>query len=213
MPDARQMVLGTYNQKKRNELQQLLAPLGIELKSLQDFPAAIEVVEDGNSFGENAAKKATQQAVHLNQWVLAEDSGLCVDALKGAPGIYSARFSGEDATDEKNNDLLLEKLDGLPPEKRGAHYVCHITLSNPAGEVILESEDKCHGRIMTERHGTHGFGYDPLFQIREYHLTFGQLGPAVKGLISHRAKATRAFVAGLRQMLEQNPELLRQETK
>ncbi|GAA4440441.1 RdgB/HAM1 family non-canonical purine NTP pyrophosphatase [Bremerella cremea] len=213
MPDARQMVLGTYNQKKRNELQQLLAPLGIELKSLQDFPAAIEVVEDGNSFGENAAKKATQQAVHLNQWVLAEDSGLCVDALKGAPGIYSARFSGDDATDEKNNDLLLEKLDGLPPEKRGAHYVCHITLSNPAGEVILESEDKCHGRIMTERHGTHGFGYDPLFQIREYHLTFGQLGPAVKGLISHRAKATRAFLAGLRQMLDQNPELLRQETK
>ncbi|MBI1246778.1 RdgB/HAM1 family non-canonical purine NTP pyrophosphatase [bacterium] len=213
MSTSRQMVLGTYNQKKRIELQRLLTPLGIDLKTLQEFPNAIEVVEDGNSFGENAIKKATQQATHLGQWVLAEDSGLCVDALKGAPGIYSARFSGDDATDEKNNDLLLEKLTDIPAEKRGAHYVCHIALSSPLGEVVLESEDTCHGRIATERRGTNGFGYDPIFMIREYHLTFGQLGPAVKGLLSHRAKASRAFVASLSQMLRENPEMLRQETK
>lgn len=208
MSDNRQMVLGTYNQKKRGELQRLLFPLGIELKTLEEFPAAIEVVEDGESFAENAAKKATQQAVAIGEWVLAEDSGLCVDALKGAPGIYSARFSGDDATDEKNNDLLLEKLDGLPPEKRGAHYVCHIVLSNPQGEVILEAEDKCHGRIVTERRGTNGFGYDPLFELREYHRTFGEMGPAIKGLISHRAKASRAFVHLLEEMLGKNPALL-----
>jgi len=213
MPEDRQMVLGTYNQKKRSELQRLLMPLGIELKTLEEFPGAIEVVEDGNSFAENAAKKATQQAVALGQWVLAEDSGLCVDALKGAPGIYSARFSGDDATDEKNNDLLLEKLDGLPPEKRGAHYVCHIVLSNPAGEVVLEAEDKCRGRIVTQRRGTNGFGYDPLFELREYHRTFGEMGPAIKGLISHRAKASRAFVQQLRSMLAEKPVLLSQEVK
>lgn len=208
MSDNRQMVLGTYNQKKRGELQRLLVPLGIELKTLEEFPAAIEVVEDGHSFAENAAKKATQQAVAIGQWVLAEDSGLCVDALKGAPGIYSARFSGDDATDEKNNDLLLEKLEGLPSEKRGAHYVCHIVLSSPQGEVVLQAEDKCHGRIITERRGTHGFGYDPLFELREYHRTFGEMGPAIKSLISHRAKASRAFVEQLGAMLAKNPTLL-----
>ncbi|PQO29354.1 RdgB/HAM1 family non-canonical purine NTP pyrophosphatase [Bremerella cremea] len=208
MNHTRQIVLGTYNQKKRDELQQLLSPLGIELQTLKQYPEAIEVVEDGESFAENAAKKACQQAVHLGQWVLAEDSGLCVDALKGAPGIYSARFSGDEATDESNNDLLLEKLEGLPDEKRGAHYVCHITLSDPAGNVVLETEDRCQGRITTERHGNHGFGYDPLFKIREYHLTFGELGPAVKGLISHRAKASRAFVAQLNELLGKNPQLL-----
>ncbi|RCS54848.1 RdgB/HAM1 family non-canonical purine NTP pyrophosphatase [Bremerella cremea] len=208
MDHTRQIVLGTYNQEKRTELQQLLAPLGIELQTLKEYPDAIEVEEDGISFTENATKKATEQAVHLGRWVLAEDSGLCVDALKGAPGIYSARFSGEEATDESNNDLLLEKLQGLPDEKRGAHYVCHITLSDPSGNAILQTEDKCHGRIAHERHGTHGFGYDPLFLIPEYHLTFGELGPAVKGLLSHRAKATREFVAQLNGLLRKNPQLL-----
>lgn len=213
MTASRQMVLGTYNQKKRAELQRLLTPLGIELTTLQDFPSAIEVVEDGQTFGENAAKKATQQAQHLGQWVLAEDSGLCVDALQGAPGIYSARFSGEGATDASNNELLLEKLEGVPPQKRGAHYVCHITLSDPRGNVVLQTEDTCHGQLTTEPHGSHGFGYDPLFLIPEYRQTFGQLGPAVKGILSHRAKATRAFVAKLQHLLAKNPQLLLQEMK
>ncbi|MBA2115630.1 RdgB/HAM1 family non-canonical purine NTP pyrophosphatase [Bremerella alba] len=211
MSDNRPMVLGTYNQKKRSELQRLLLPLDIQLKTLEEYPAAIEVVEDGTSFAENAAKKATQQAITLGEWVLAEDSGLCVDALKGAPGIYSARFSGEDATDEKNNDLLLEKLADLPPEKRGAHYVCHIVLANPEGEVVLIAEDKCHGRIVRKRRGTNGFGYDPLFELREYHRTFGEMGPAIKSLISHRAKASRAFVEKLRVILAKNRALFAQE--
>ncbi len=213
MNRPRQMVLGTYNLKKRDELQQLLTPLRVQLRTLQEMPDAIEVVEDGQTFAENAAKKATQQAMVLKQWVLAEDSGLCVDALGGAPGIYSARFAGESATDEANNHLLLEKLSGTSPEKRGAHYVCHMTLSSPQGEVVLQSEAKCHGRIATGPQGDHGFGYDPLFLIPEYGRTFGQLGPAVKGLISHRAKASRQFVDHLKTLLRQNPELLRQETK
>lgn len=213
MTTSRQIVLGTYNQKKREELQRLLAPLGIELQTLQEFPNAIEVVEDGRSFAENAAKKAIEQARHLGVWVLAEDSGLCVDALDGAPGIYSARFSGEDATDASNNRLLLERLEGVPTAKRGAHYVCHIVLSDPQGTVVLETEGKCHGQVTSELRGTHGFGYDPLFLIPEYRRTFGELGPAVKGMLSHRAKATRTFVNDLTQLIADQPHTLLQETK
>ena len=213
MTTSRQMVLGTYNQKKREELQRLLAPLGIELQTLQEFPNAIEVVEDGRSFAENAAKKAIEQARHLGVWVLAEDSGLCVDALDGAPGLYSARFSGEDATDASNNRLLLERLEGVPTAKRGAHYVCHIVLSDPQGKVVLETEGKCHGQVTSELRGTHGFGYDPLFLIPEYRRTFGELGPAVKGMLSHRAKATRTFVNDLTQLIADQPHTLLQETK
>lgn len=213
MTTSRQMVLGTYNEKKRGELQRLLAPLAIELQTLQEFPSAIEVVEDGHSFAENAAKKATEQARHLGLWVLAEDSGLCVDALDGAPGIYSARFSGEDATDTSNNWLLLERLEGVPTAKRGAHYVCHIVLSDPQGKVVLETEGKCHGQVTTKSRGTYGFGYDPLFLIPEYRRTFGELGPAVKGMLSHRAKATRAFASRLTQLVAEQPDMLQQEIK
>ena len=107
-----EIVLGTHNQKKGIELDELLRPHGLVVRTLRDFDDPIHVVEDGDTFGENAAKKACQQAEHLNCWVIGEDSGLCVDALDGAPGIYSARFSGPDANDESNNQQLLEKLSG-----------------------------------------------------------------------------------------------------
>lgn len=186
-----QIVLGTRNRKKGEELVDLLASLGIELKTLADFPAAIEVEETGNSFAENAQLKAVMQARHLNRWVLGEDSGLVVPALDGAPGIYSARYAGSQATDEENNRRLLEQMAAVPWERRQAHYVCHITLADPAAQIRAESEGECHGRIRFEAAGTNGFGYDPLFEIREYHKTFGQLGPAVKGVLSHRARAIR----------------------
>ena len=143
------LVLGTHNRKKGLELEKLLQPFGFELKTLADFPEAIEVVEDGDSFEANARLKATQQAQHLGQWVIGEDSGLCVKALNGEPGIYSARFSGEEATDEKNNAELLRRLDGVPAEKRGAFYVCHVTLSDPSGTSMIDCEERCHGRIVT----------------------------------------------------------------
>ena len=190
----RLLVLGTRNRKKLGELQELLAPHGFELRSLAEFPNAIEVEESGQTFADNAALKAAAQARHLNQWVLGEDSGLCVDALGGAPGVYSARFSGPDATDARNNALLLEKLTGLPPEKRSAHYVCHATLSDPAGAIRAEAEDYCRGRILPAGSGSGGFGYDPLFEVVEYHQTFGELHPAVKSVLSHRARAIRSLV-------------------
>jgi XTP/dITP diphosphohydrolase len=201
---TRTLVLGTRNRKKLGELVDLLAPLGLELRTLADFPSSMEVEETGDSFAANAALKATLQARHLGQWVLAEDSGLAVDALGGAPGIYSARFSGEGATDEKNNDLLLAKLKIVPLEKRTAHYVCSAALSDPAGNVRSTSEGICRGRILFERAGSGGFGYDPLFEVVECQRTFGELAPAVKAVLSHRSRAMRAMAEQLRRLLAGN---------
>jgi XTP/dITP diphosphohydrolase len=188
------LVLGTHNRKKGRELIDLLAPLGFECETLADFPDAVEVDESGTTFAENARLKACQQARHLGCWVLGEDSGLSVDALDGAPGVYSARFSGPDATDESNNRLLIEKLGQLPIEKRSAHYVSHAVLADPRGNVRGESSGRCDGRIRFEPAGSGGFGYDPYFEIVEYHRTFAELGNIVKSALSHRARAIRALV-------------------
>ena len=120
-----------------------------------------------------------------------------VDAIDGAPGIYSARYSGEAATDESNNKRLLDELSEVPPERRTAHYICHMTLSDPSGEVRAESEAACRGRITRKAAGTAGFGYDPLFEIVEYRRTFGQLGSAVKSVLSHRSRASALLVPQL----------------
>lgn len=192
------LVLGTRNKKKRRELEYLLSPYPqIELKSLEQFPDSIEVDETGTTFTENAALKATQQAVHLSQYVLGEDSGLSVAALDGRPGVYSARYSGEDATDDSNKVKLIEELKGVPREKRGAWYTCHMTLSDPKGNILIDCESQCHGLIMDEERGAAGFGYDPLFEIPEYGLTFAELGDEVKSVLSHRARANRIFVPKL----------------
>ena len=197
-----QLVLGTNNRKKGLELADLLAPEGFELITLADISSAIEVAETGETFSANAALKACEQAKHLKRWVLGEDSGLAVDVLKGAPGVYSARFSGPSATDESNNRLLIEKLEKTPLEKRTAHYVCHATLSDPDGNIQAESEGYCHGRIIFEAAGTNGFGYDPFFEIVEYHRTFGQLGPTVKAALSHRARAVRQLIPTMLRLVD-----------
>jgi XTP/dITP diphosphohydrolase len=194
---SRSLVLGTHNVKKARELRFVLEPRGFQVLTLADFDSAIEVEEKGSTFAENAVLKASQQARHLKRWVLAEDSGLSVDALDGRPGVYSARFSGEDATDARNNELLLDKLNGTPINQRTAHYVCHVALADPAGIIRLECEATCSGRIRTEPAGNAGFGYDPVFEIVEYHRTFGELGDAVKSLLSHRGRALRLVIPRL----------------
>jgi XTP/dITP diphosphohydrolase len=193
----RELVIGTHNRKKGLELAELLAPWGFHVVTLEDVPSAIEVVEDGDTFAANAALKATQQAVHLRRWVLADDSGLEVDALNGAPGVYSARFAGPNASDADNNRHLLEQLGDLPFDKRTARYVCHVTVSDPTGAVRAESHDTCRGRIRGGASGANGFGYDPYFELVEYHRTFGELGPAVKRMLSHRSRALRAILPQL----------------
>lgn len=195
------LVLGTHNRKKLLELADLLQPLGVRLATLDDVPNAIEVQETGATFADNARLKATVQARHLRQWVLGEDSGLSVDALSGAPGVYSARWSGEAATDASNNAKLLRELADLPLDRRGAFYTCHLALSDPQGVVRAEAEDHCRGRILFAEAGSGGFGYDPLFEIVEYHRTFGELSPAVKACLSHRARAIRRFIPLLAALL------------
>ena len=196
------LVLGTHNRKKALELVDLLAPWGFQCQTLADYPSAIEVEETGVTFAENARLKACQQAVHLERWVLGEDSGLAVDALGGAPGVYSARFSGSGATDESNNQLLVAKLDNVPLEKRAAHYVSHVVLADPRGSVRGESTGTCDGRIRFEPAGSGGFGYDPYFEIIEYHRTFAELGNVVKSVLSHRARAVRALIPQMLQYVQ-----------
>ena len=191
------LVIGTHNRKKGAELVELLAPYRFRIVTLAEVDQAIDVVEDGESFSANAKKKAVQQARHLNRWVMADDSGIEVDALQCAPGIYSARYAGPNACDEDNNRRLLEELGELPLHQRTARYVCHVTVSDPAGNVRAESHATCGGRIRFAPSGQNGFGYDPLFEVIEYHRTFGELGPTVKRVLSHRSRALRAIVPQL----------------
>lgn len=191
------IVLASRNRKKSGEIAEILSPHGISLVSVAEFSDAPEVVEDGETFAANAAKKASETATFLSQWAIGEDSGLEVDALDGVPGIYSARYSGENADDERNNAKLLDALSGVPDEKRGAQYVCHITLADPTGKIWLSIEATCRGRITAEARGTNGFGYDPLFLVPEYHQTFGELGSAAKRHLSHRARALERFIPQL----------------
>lgn len=191
------LVLGTANRHKGIELADLLRPAGVELRTLADFAGVAEVVEDGDTFAANARLKAAGYARHLGRWVLADDSGIAVDALDGRPGVHSARYSGPDATDELNNRLLLAQLGSLPLERRTAQFICHIAIADPTGTIRAESEAACHGRILFAPRGQQGFGYDPLFEIVEYHRSFGELGLRVKAYLSHRARAATRLIPDL----------------
>ncbi len=196
----KRMILGTHNNKKCVELRGLLEPLGIELQSLAEVADPITVDETGQTFIENACLKASQQAIHLGEWTIGEDSGLCVPALGGAPGIYSARYSGTDATDARNNAQLLNVLAEFDGAQRSAYYVSTIALADPTGKIHAQAEGRCWGRILRALRGEGGFGYDPMFEIAEYHLTFAELGPTVKSVLSHRARALQKFIRELRKL-------------
>jgi XTP/dITP diphosphohydrolase len=195
---ARKLLLATTNAKKLREMRPLLEPFDFELLGLSDVVDPLDVDETGSTFLENARLKATQQASHLDLWTIGEDSGLSVHCLGGEPGIYSARYAGADATDDSNIDLLLNNLE--THRKKGpitAFYSSAVVLSDPSGDVQLETYDECHGRILTSRRGEGGFGYDPIFEITEYHQTFAELGQTVKRVLSHRGRALRRFLSKL----------------
>lgn len=188
-------ILATNNMKKLEEMQRILAPLGIEVKTAAMLGIELpEVEEDGDTFEANAEIKATSACKITGLPAIADDSGLCVDYLDGAPGIFSARFAGEHGNDEKNNDLLLEKLQGVKQEDRTAHYVCAICCIFPDGRKIVV-RGECEGLIGFERDGNAGFGYDPLFIVNG--KSFGRYTGEDKDKISHRGKALRALVAEL----------------
>lgn len=197
-----EIVLASRNRKKLLELVEFLGPLGVTLKTVADYPEASEVDETGTTFGDNAALKATQIAKQLGKWTIGEDSGLGVDFLGGKPGIHSARYSDPGATDERNIDKLLSELADVPIEKRTSYFVSHLCLADPNGEVRARAEGKCHGRILEARHGSGGFGYDPVFEVIELHKTFGELNPVVKSVLSHRSRSISAFVPQVRRLIE-----------
>ena len=191
------LVVGSGNAHKIAELRALLPADRIRVTPLSELPGAIEVDETGSTFAENARLKAVEQAKHLGRWVLAEDSGLSVDALDGQPGVLSARYAGQHGDDQANNRRLLAELAAVPDERRGAAFCCFVCLSDPEGQVRIEVDDFCRGRIAHQAAGEGGFGYDPLFVIPEYHLTFAQLGLAVKNVLSHRSRALRKLLPRL----------------
>jgi XTP/dITP diphosphohydrolase len=196
------LVLGTRNEKKRRELESLLGIESLELLTLAPFPHAPEIDETGTTFLENATLKASILARSLGEWVMGEDSGLCVEALGGAPGIYSARFAGIPCDDEKNNDLLLRELEGVNDDRRHAHYVCVSVIASPGGAVVATSEGFCRGMISRARRGSGGFGYDPLFLWPAEGKTFGELPAEFKQRVSHRAESMRQLRPKIVRLLE-----------
>jgi len=173
----------------------------LEIRPLDEFPAAPEVVEDADTFAGNARKKASELALATAHWVVADDSGLMVDALDGAPGVLSARYAGEPCDDAANNRKLVEAVANVPDDRRGAAFRCALALADPAGVIRLEAEGSCRGRLTRDLRGEGGFGYDPLFLIAEYHKTFGELSPLVKHQLSHRARAFAHLRPGLLRMI------------
>lgn len=193
--------LATKNGKKLAELSRILAPLGVTVKCESDFDYTIpDVEETGTTFEENALLKARSGMQATGLAAIADDSGLCVDALGGAPGIYSARFAGEPTDNEKNNEKLLALLDGLPQEKRAARFVCCVACVFPDG-TSFTVRGECEGKIAFAPQGERGFGYDPLF-LSELG-SFGQLSAEEKDSISHRGKALRLLYKKLSELLKE----------
>ena len=205
----RKLILATRNKDKLKEIQALLSDLDIDIMSLDEAENAPHVVEDGKTFMENAFKKAKVIAEATGIMALADDSGLEVDALDGAPGVYSARYSGENASDASNNEKLLADLEGVPAGKRSAHFSCVIVVYHPSGRWI-STEGKCEGEITEKSIGDRGFGYDPVFYLPSLNCTMAQLSAEEKNRLSHRGKALEklkselpGFLARLNQDLKE----------
>lgn len=192
-------ILATNNMKKLGEMQRILSPLGINVVTAKMLGITLEDVdENGETFEDNAKLKARAACKETGMPAIADDSGLCVDYLNGAPGVYSARFAGEHGNDEKNNDLLLEKLEGVEADNRTAYYVCAVCCTFPDGrEIVVRGE--CHGAIGFQRDGNEGFGYDPLFLVDG--KSFGRYTADEKDKISHRGKALRLLTEELEKIL------------
>lgn len=206
----RTIVLATRNPGKLREIQRVLADLDVQVAGLDDVAGGIpEPEETGSTFAENARDKALYYARAAGRWCLADDSGLVVDALGGAPGVYSARYAADDCPpdakrdvlDAANNAKLLRELAGLPDEKRTARFVCHLALA-VGQNVVIETDGAVEGRIGYEPAGENGFGYDPLFFVPELGCTTAQLSPERKNRISHRGLAVRRFAERLETFLE-----------
>ena len=202
----KRLILASNNKKKIMEMKEILKELDIEVKSLENENIDIDVIEDGKTFEENAKKKAKEIYEFLLKRgdkefiVLADDSGLAVDYLKGEPGIYSARYSGEHGNDKKNNEKLLDKLRGVPKENRGARFICQLAMFTDRGEYFKVTGE-AKGYIIEELNGAGGFGYDPLFFYEQLNKTFAELTSEEKNKISHRGNALKELKKIIREFL------------
>jgi XTP/dITP diphosphohydrolase len=202
------IVLATRNPGKVREIRQVFSGMPVRLVSLEDFGPIPECVETGETFAENARHKALYYARATGQWALADDSGLAVDALGGAPGVHSARYAAADSPagagrgiiDQANNRRLLVELAAVPAARRTARFICHLALAGPEG-VLLEAVGTVEGRVAQAPAGENGFGYDPLFYVEAFGCTTAQLPAETKNLISHRGQALRQLAGRLAEYL------------
>lgn len=185
-----ELVIATKNKKKLREIKDLLRGFNFRVTSLEDYPGAPRIIENGKTFNENAVKKALKIARFSGKLTLGEDSGLEVAILGNKPGVYSSRFAGKNKSDNQNNQKLLQSLAGVSFSKRKARYRCSVAIAGKNG-VIAVVEGSCSGVIAFSPKGRHGFGYDPLFYIPKYKKTFAELGLAVKHRMSHRFHALK----------------------
>ncbi len=195
------IVIGTHNKNKKVEIRKILTGISLPLLDLDDFDDAPDVVEDGITFEENATKKALQLAGFCNMYVMADDSGLEIDALDKRPGVYSSRYCGEDTGYKEKCLKLFEELNNVPYDKRTARFRCAIALAEP-GKLHFVVEASCEGLINLEPLGENGFGYDPIFYLTEYKQTMAELGSDVKNKISHRALALSLFKERLEKFMK-----------
>ena len=191
-----ELAIATKNVGKIKELGELLENLPLKLRSLNDFPNTFEPKETGATFVENAILKAKSYAEQTRSWALADDSGLEVEALNNAPGIFSARYAGETATDKERIEKLLKELNGT--QNRAARFVCAMAIANETGKIKFIAEGICSGKIALAATGANGFGYDPIFIPDGFSATFGELSGDIKQQISHRARATMKIIQYLR---------------
>lgn len=198
---ARTLLVATHNAGKVAEYADMLGTLDVDWVSLDDVGCTMEVEENGRSFSENAILKARGYAAETGLLTLADDSGLEVDALDGAPGIRTARYGGAALTHAQRYEKLLEAMHGVPPEERGARFCCVIALAAPDGRILGIAEGSCEGAIAPAAVGKGGFGYDPVFLVAAQGRTMAELPPAVKHEISHRGEALRAIEPLLREVL------------
>jgi len=184
----KQVIIATKNAGKAKEFEHIFNQYNVVVKSLLDFEGIEEIVEDGQTFEENALIKARAIAKQFNQVVIADDSGLEVDALDGRPGVYSARYAGEGRNDQANIEKVLSELEGIPTQERSARFVCALALVTPEGEESVV-RGTCEGQILSECIGNEGFGYDPIFYLPELGKTMAQIPKSQKNVLSHRAEA------------------------
>lgn len=196
----KKIIIATGNKGKAKEFESMFAPLGYQVLTLHDLEGAVDVEETGSTFEENAILKAESLCEQFQTMVIADDSGLMIDALDGRPGVYSARYAGEEKSDDANMTKVLEELKDVPKEQRTARFYCALAVARPGEETVTVS-GTVEGYIQSERQGEYGFGYDPIFYVPSLKKTMAQLRPEEKNAISHRANALATLKTTLHKLL------------